>query len=30
MPGVSLSHVKAQVEEGNMLAISGERKRPSG
>jgi hypothetical protein len=30
MPGVSLSDAKALVEEGNVLAISGERKRPSG
>ena len=29
MPGVSLADVKVQVEEGNVLAISGERKRPS-
>ena len=29
MPGVSLSDVKVQVEEGNVLAISGKRKRPS-
>ena len=29
MPGVSLADVKVQVEDGNVLAISGERKRPA-
>ncbi|XP_066360366.1 22.0 kDa class IV heat shock protein-like [Miscanthus floridulus] len=29
MPGVSLSDVKVQVEEGNVLAISGKHERPS-
>ena len=29
MPGVSLSDVEVQVEEGNVLAISGKRERPS-
>src|SRR6185312_8535316 len=28
MPGVSLADVRVQVEDGNVLTISGERKRP--